>query len=270
MRSYKLYYLESKKRVYFGDVFEVETEEEAAKKVDEVLEDEEFVREHGKKIFWAYHDMINVVDEDGNITESYATTEEMMKNFEKKESRKLFITRIFDWFVRKWYRYDPWFNVKCAFERMFKGYDRRVLWNIDNALVNVLRYSVPRYIKNLHSCPNSYAMEARKILTGKSLVEVQESYKDNPNSTRRELHVGSALFVSDLEDLLENINVVTYYDNHGIQDGDDENWVNPRKFPIPYLRNSEVVDYSKVFELREKKVDEIFKYLREHLFEMWD
>ncbi len=270
MRSYKLYYLDDKKRVYFGDVFEAETDEDAAKKVDEVLADEAFVKEHGTKVFWAHHDMINIVDEEGKITESYATTDEMVKDWEKKESKKFFGKKILDWIERKWYRYDPWFNTKCGLERMFKRYDRRVLWNIDNAIVELLQYSIPRYVKNLHGCPNSYAMEARRLLTGKSMEEVQKSYEDDPNSTLREINVGMALFKSDLEELLENINVVSYYDNHGIQEKDDESWVSPHKYPIPCLRNSEVVDYKKLSELREKKVDEIFKYLRKHLFEMWD
>jgi hypothetical protein len=270
MRSYKLYYLDDKKRVYFGDVFEAETDEDAAKKVDEVLADEAFVKEHGKKVFWAHHDMINVVDDEGNVVESYSTADEMTKDWEKKEEKRFFGKKILDWIERKWYRYDPWFNTKCAFERMFKKYDRRVLWNIDNAMVELLQYSIPRYVKNLHGCPNSYAMEARRLLTGKSMEEAQKSYESDPNSTLREINVGMALFKSDLEELLENINVVSYYDNHGIQEPEDENWVSPHKFPIPHLRNSEVIDYKKLDELREKKVDEIFKYLREHLFEMWD
>jgi len=269
MRSYRLYYKQNGKKVYF-DAFDAESNEIAAQKVDEKLNDIDFVKEHGKKIYWDFGDGISSCDEKGNVIKTWNSAQDMFDEWREEENTWKWYKKIYYWFIRKWNHYDPWFNIKLGFERMFTGYDRRVTWNIDLSIRELLRHAVPKYIKNMHGCPNDYCERARKLLSGMTDEEVKNSYKIDCNSTNKEVTVGMALYKAELEELIENINIIEYYDNHGVQEITDKNWVSPSDYPIPHLRNSEVVDYEKLHELREKKMDEVFNYLRKHLDGMWD
>ena len=197
---------------------------------------------------------------------------DVLSKYAKKARREAaigdFIENISNWFYRLWYKFNPLFNIKLGFERMFKGYDRRVTWDIGNAMFELLEFAIPKYIKNIHGCPNYYTRKARMMLRHMSDKEVDESFKNEYNSTSEEVSVGIALYQTDLYKLLENIKVIKYYDSYGISDKDN---LITLKYPIPKIKeDSELIDYNKLIELREKKMDEVFEYLRKHFDDMWD
>lgn len=202
----------------------------------------------------------------------------VLNKYAKKARREAairgFIEDISDWFYKQWYKFNPCYNIKLGFERMFKGYDRRVTWDIGNAMFELLEFAIPKYIKNMHGCPNYYTRKARMILRHMTDEEVDESFKTEYNSSEEEVSVGIALYQSDLQKLLENIKVIKYYDNYWIQNADDEDdkaCILREKYPIPMKEdNKELIDHDKLTELREKKMDEVFEYLRKHFDDMWD
>lgn len=254
MKEYVIYYKNKNKERIIVEDFSSDNDEAAIKKVDLLKEDKDFVEKNGSRIFWAYKHSFKYLD----IVDDYEDTDPFYK-------------RIYYSIIRKIrYEWRPWFNIKLAFERVFKGYDRRVTWDIDSALKNLLRYAIPVYIKNIHGCPTSYCERARKMLDGMTDEQVKKSYDVNPNSSEKEMSVAMALFKGELKELLNNINVIDYYDNYGIQDIESDDYVDPTVYPIPRLKNSEMTDYDKLTELREKKIDEVFAFLRKHIDELWD
>lgn len=205
------------------------------------------------------------------------TTESVLSDITKEDKHengiKCFMNDILDRCYRAWYKLNPWFNIKLGFERMFKGYDKRVTWDIGNAMFDLLEFAIPKYIKNIHGCPNYYSRKARMILRYMSDDEVDASFKIEYNPTSEEVSVGIALYQTDLQKLLENIKVIKYYDNYWVQntDEDDKDSILREKYPIPMMEdNNTLVDHDRLSELREKKLDEVFDYLRKHFDDMWD
>lgn len=269
MNKYKIYYTENNKDVFLCD-FEANSEEEAANKVDEYKNNPEFVKEHGSEIFWDNDSTINECDENGKVIKSWNSVESMFSDLKEDDKNMLLGEKIWNWIYRKWYKLDLWNKIKYGFERMFKGYDRRVEWNINLSIANLLRYAVPRYIKNLHSCPVYYYKLARKMTRSMSKEEVEKSFEKEYNPTNDEVSIGITLYKSDLERMINDINIISYYDSCGIQDEKDKNYVDPIKYPIPRLRNSKLIDYKKLSELRETKMDYLFSFLRKNIDDMWD
>lgn len=254
MKEYVIYYKNKNKERIIVENFSSNNDEDAIKKVDSLKEDKDFVEKNGSRIFWAYKHSLQYLD----IEDDYKDTDPWYK-------------RIYYSIIRKIrYEWRPWFNIKLAFERVFRGYDRRVTWDIGLSMMNLLRYAIPVYIKNLHGCPTSYCERARKMLTPMTDEELKKSYDFEPHATNKEMSVAMGLYSGELKDLLESINVISYYEDYGIQETDSDNYVDPSDYPIPHLKNSEMIDYEKLHELREKKIDEVFTFLRKHIDEMWD
>lgn len=262
-RNYTIYFEDNGKRNVIENISS-ESLNDINNRIEELKKSEEYTN---KELLWDYEEVV-ILDENGNPSKTFKEWVDEIQNEIKNYN---IFKKIYYWCYRKWYSLDIIFNLKCAFERLFFKYDRRVLWNIDIAVFDLLKYAIPKYIKNLHGYPVSYLEKARKILTGMSDDELKKSLETTVNTTIQEAEVAMALYKADLAELLENIRVIEYYDNYGEEnDIKTENWIDPMKHPIPYHKNSKNIDYVELNRLREEKLDKIFNYLRYNLRQMWD
>lgn len=262
-RNYTIYFEDDGKRNVIENI-STESLNDLNNRIEELKKSEEYIN---KELLWDYEEVV-ILDENGNSLKTFRElTEELAEEIKNYNIFK----KIYYWCCRKWHSLDIIFNLKCAFERLFFKYDRRVLWNIDTAVFDLLKYAIPKYVKNLHGCPLGYIEKARKMLTGMSNDELEKSFNESISTSIHENEVAIALYKADLNELLENIRVVEYYDNYG-EDNDvkSENWVDPNRYPIPYHKNSKNIDYDELNRLREEKLDKIFNYLRYNLRSMWD
>jgi len=270
--NYRIFHLtpDRKKKICDAEVY---FEEES-----QIIEHTDKLRsESDVKYYWEPIMYVGLLDDDNRTLK-----EEMEMKFSyansflkiKEEDKRSIWKKVIDFVTSIPYvRYrisDRMYDVKYAFQRMFFKYDVRTSWNVGFEILNLIKDNVPKMVENLNGCPTEYTAKARALLNKTTEDEAAKSFNENHNETTSEMEVAMGLWKGDLLTLVNNCKLLTYYENHGIQDVDDEDWVDPHKYPIPMKKNSFVPDFVEVEKLYKKTSDEVFEFLKEHWNQMWD
>lgn len=209
-----------------------------------------------------------------NRSINYSEPESADDIFKKHRNTK---DRVSDFLWKIYHRLNDWkYEVIYAFERVFRKYDRRAAWDINTFVLDGVRYNTRRLIENGHGVPQDYCEKARKLLRNMTNAEVKESFKTEINSNTEELNVADALWKTELQKLIDDIDLLRWYGSHGDIDEEEMHRVMPgthlifSEHPIPKLKDSIEIDYEKTMELYKETNDRIFDFLKNNIGKMWD
>jgi len=268
---YRIFTLDGDKKTEFSRV-ELDSDDEVIKIVEEMNVDSV------NRFYWEHLHVTGTIQDDGSVkySEPESTDDIFRKHRNYKESRNM-KDRISDFLWKTYHRLNDWkYEVIYAFERVFRKYDRRAAWDIDTFVLDGVRYNTKRLIENGHGVPQDYCEKARKLLRNMTDAEVKESFKTEINSNTEELNVADALWKTDLQKLIDDIDLLRWYGSHGDMDEEEMDRVMPgthlifSEHPIPKLKDSIEVDYEKTMELYKETNDRIFDFLKNNIGKMWD
>ena len=231
-----------------------------------------------KKFYWERLHVTGTVQDDGSISYSEPeSTDDIIRkhrNFKKNRNMK---EKISDFLWKTYHRMNDWRQeIIYALERVFKKYDRRAAWDIDAFIIDAVRYNTKRLIRDGQGVPHDYCEKARKLLRKMTDEEVKESFKTEINSDTREINVADALWKTDLQKLVDDIDLLRWYGSYGDIDEEEIYRVMPgthlvfSEHPIPKLKDSIEIDYEKTMELYKETNDRIFDFLKNNIGKMWD
>lgn len=266
-------------------IFTYEGGKETEIKRAELDNDEEVIRtvvnmnlSSHKTFYWEHLHDTGTVQDDGSVKhlEPESTDHIFWKHKNQRETWGVW-ERIVDFFWKSYYRLNDWkYEIVYAFERVFKKYDRRAAWDIETFVLDGVRYNTLRLIKYGHGVPQDYREKARKLLRNMTNDEVKESFKTEVNSNTEEISVADALWRTDLQGLVDDIDLLRWYERYGSIDEDEIERIMPdthlvlSEYPIPKLKDSNEINYEKTMELHKKTNDRIFDFLKNNIGKMWD
>jgi hypothetical protein len=255
-----------------NDMTNEENDREIIKEVSELNKTSE------KKVYWEHLHVTGTPNDDGSIDYSeQESTDGIFRKYRNYRKNRKMKDKIVDFFWKSVHRLNDWrYEVVYAFERVFKKYDRRAAWDIEHFVLDAVRYNTLRLIKDGNGVPKDYCKKARKLLRNMSDDDVKKSFEKEINSTNEELNVADALWKTDLQKLVDDIDLLRWYGSYGDIDEDEMERVMPgshlnfMEHPIPKLNGSIEVDYTKTMELYKETNDRIFDFLKNNIGKMWE
>ena len=168
-------------------------------------------------------------------------------------------------------------DIKYWFKDIFywlkTKHNRKESWEIFSSILGILEHNIPLLIKNHVGIPSRYCAEARKKIHSKDKnFDLEESFRQNPNSNDEELKLASKLYEDDLNQLLLNVRLFNYYEGFGIIDKNNPDEVAlSKQYKIPYKKGSwKEIDYVKLEKLTNTCNNAIFNQLKDIGRCLWD
>ena len=223
-------------------------------------------------IYWEPYCPINVLGKDGKIAEHYESFDEEIAAINKELDERPIYLKVWGFLCDTCYFLkDQYYRLKNAIARMRYGYDDLVSFNVNSSIIDLIVTNVPKMVKNLSGCPGTYIAKGRKVLHPEmSDKEIEEMWNNGSDTTNEEMNVSMALWKADLENLVENCKLYTYYESFGCIEPGSKYWVDPNKYPIPNMLYSNAKDYRKIEELKKEALSKVFDFMKENFEVLWD